>query len=147
MSGHEQTGVSADDFLGYTVVRLGHVLQQHFEAALAPVGLTARGFGVLSHLAASPGLGSGELARLVMVTPQSMGQLLDDLESQGLLVRAPATRGRRRSTRVTEEGVRRLAAAAPAVLALDGRLAETLGRSRAREVNGDLHRLLAAQQS
>jgi DNA-binding MarR family transcriptional regulator len=108
-----------DDFLGYTVVRVAHVLSRRFEATLAAHALTPRQFAVLAHLARDPGLGSGALARLVLITPQSMGALLDELAAAGLVARTPAARGRRRETALTAAGRARLAAAAPAVVAFE----------------------------
>jgi DNA-binding MarR family transcriptional regulator len=133
-----------DAYLGYTVVRLGHVLARQFAEALAEHGLTASGFGVLAHLARDPGLGSGQLARLVLITPQSMGVLLNDLEREGLVSRRAARRGQRRTTEVTDAGQARLAAAAPAILRLDQQAREVLGAAEAEEVNVALLRLLAA---
>lgn len=134
--------LSPDEFLGYTVVRLGHVLALRFETDLAAHGLTPSRFGVLAHLAADPGLGSGQLARLVMITPQSMGALLDDLERDGLVSRGPAARGRRRATEVTAAGRERLRAAVPAVIALEAESVAILGTARSRATNEALHQLL-----
>jgi DNA-binding MarR family transcriptional regulator len=111
--------VNPDDFLGYTVVRVGHVLSRRFEATLAAHGLTPRQFAVLAHLARDPGLGAGALARLVLITPQSMGALLDELAAAGLVARTPASRGKRRETALTAAGHARLAAAGPAVVAFE----------------------------
>lgn len=133
---------SPDDFLGYTVVRLGHVLALRFEAELAAHGLTPSRFGVLAHLAADPGLGSGQLARLVMITPQSMGALLDDLERDGLVSRGTAARGRLRATEVTEAGRERLRAAVPSVVALEAESTAVLGEAGSRATNEALQRLL-----
>lgn len=134
--------LSPDEFLGYTVVRLGHVLALRFETELATHGLTPSRFGVLAHLAADPGLGSGQLARLVMITPQSMGALLDELERDGLVRRGPAIRGRLRATEVTAAGRERLRAAVPAVVALEAKSTAVLGEARSHATNESLHLLL-----
>lgn len=97
---------SPNAFLGYTVARLAHVMQRRIDDALrSETGLTVRQFGVLAHLVDDPGLGSGQLARLVMITPQSMGALLDGLEAAGLIARdRSAARGTRMATRLTSDG-------------------------------------------
>ncbi len=131
-----------DDFLGYTVVRVGHVLARRFDAMLAAHGLTPRQFGVLAHLARDPGLGSGALARLVLITPQSMGALLDELEAAGLVARTPAARGRRRATALTAAGRRRLLAAAPAVAAFERATTAALTPAEHAAANRALHAVL-----
>lgn len=131
-----------DDFLGYTVVRVGHVLSHHFELMLAAHGLTPRQFAVLAHLTRDPGLGSGELARLVLITPQSMGPLLDGLAAAGFLVRTPASRGKRRTTSLTAVGAARLAAAVPAVIAFEQRVTAGLTVDEGVATNLALHAVL-----
>lgn len=76
-----------DAYLGYTIVRLAHVLERRMDVALRAAGLSVRRFGALAQLAHRPGLGSAELARLILITPQSTGALLDGLERDGLIVR------------------------------------------------------------
>src|SRR4051794_17471278 len=66
-------GGSPDDYVGWTLIQASHALGRHFEAALTSLGLTPMQFGVLVQLSLRPNLGSAELARLVLVTPQSMG--------------------------------------------------------------------------
>lgn len=52
----------------------------------------------------------GDLAAAELVRPQSMGQTIDDLESDGLIAREPDLEDRRRTlVRLTDEGRRRLA--------------------------------------
>ncbi len=139
--------VNPDDFLGYTIVRLGHVLERRFEAILAAHGMTPRQFGVLAQLDRDPGLGSGELARLVLITPQSMGALLDELQREGMLTRTPASRGRRRETRLTNEGLARMARAAPAVAAFERATTAALDSDTLAQLNRALHLVLRSTLS
>lgn len=94
-----------DQFLGYTIVRLAAAMQARIELAMRQeLGLGVRQFGALAHLARNPGMGSGELARLLLVKPQSMGPLVDGLAERGLLVRSHAARGHKRRTELTQSG-------------------------------------------
>ena len=77
-----------EDYLGYTVARLAALLEARIERALqAAVGISVRHFGILAHLQRQPGMGSGELARLVMITPQSIGGILGTMARRGLVER------------------------------------------------------------
>ncbi|HYW30925.1 MAG TPA: MarR family transcriptional regulator [Gemmatimonas sp.] len=124
------------------MVRLGHVISRRFEATLAAHGLTPRQFAVLAHLIRDPGLGAGALARLVLITPQSMGTLLDEVERAGLVVRTPAARGHRRETALTDIGRARLAAAAPAVVAFETEITAMLSAADRVVTNRALHTML-----
>lgn len=97
---------SPDDYLGFTVVRLAHVLQRRMDEALqAEAGVSVRQFGALTHLADDPGIGSAALARLLLITPQSAGPLVDELVRRGFVLRdksAPA--GTRKAARLTPSG-------------------------------------------
>src|SRR3712207_9145699 len=73
-------GGSPDDYVGWTLIQASHAFNRHVETLLAEVGLTPMQFGVLVQLSLRPNLGSAELARAVLVTPQSMGELLQSLE-------------------------------------------------------------------
>lgn len=97
---------SPDDYLGFTVVRLAHILQRRMDSALqAELGVSVRQFGALSYLAADPGIGSGALARKLLITPQSAGPLVDELVKRGLVLRdGDARAGTRKAVRLTPEG-------------------------------------------
>lgn len=79
---------SPDDFLGYTVVRLAHVMTRRFDGALRDdAGVSTRQFQALDVLAREPGIDSAALARRLFVTPQSAGPLIDELAERGLVAR------------------------------------------------------------
>jgi len=93
-------------FPGYAIVRVAHLLEQRMEKALrADAGLSVRQFSILACLARQPHIGSGELARAVLVTPQSMGSLIDTLERRGLVERTRhGGRGTRLALSLTDAG-------------------------------------------
>ncbi|MBV9078765.1 MAG: winged helix-turn-helix transcriptional regulator [Methylobacteriaceae bacterium] len=100
-----------DAFLGYTVVRLAHVLEKRFERRLrAGLGISVRQFGALVHLQRDPGISSARLARLLLITPQSAGPLLGAMEAAGLVSREPpAKNGSRMRVKPTARGEELLA--------------------------------------
>lgn len=102
----------------WTLVQVSHVVARGFTAVFAQVGLTPTQFGVLAYLADEPGLTQAELARRVLVRPQSMGELVGSLIDRGLVARdGPAGRGRRSGIVITDAGSAVLAAALPCVRA------------------------------
>lgn len=110
----------------WTLVRAGHVAGRRFTEVFAAAGLTPTQFGVLRSLADGDGLTQAELARAVLVRPQSMGELVGSLVARGLVERAgPGGRGRRTGLALTDAGHDVLAAAMPGVAAFNA--PETLG--------------------
>ena len=81
---------SVEPRLGYVVGRLDRALRREIGALVAPHGLTVSKYTALSILRDRPGLSNAQLARRTYVTPQSMNEVLAALESDGLIVRAPA---------------------------------------------------------
>lgn len=110
--------------LSYLFDKAGHVLTTRMTAALAEVGITPRGYCVLSK--AMPGrLTQGELAELALLDKTTMVVTLDHLEAAGLARRRPSPTDRRaRIVETTEEGVR-VVDRARAVI--DGLYADVLG--------------------
>lgn len=109
-------------YLGYAIVRLAHVLGRDMERGLAPLALTPTSFSALFHLARSPAVSAAALARAILVTPQSVGPLLDSLADEGLVVRERGgPRGAIRNA-LTPSGRQRLAAAQQIVRELDTQL-------------------------
>lgn len=117
-----------DEFVEYRLVRLADLMRRRFDDALRPHGLTARQFSVLAVLRARPGVTSAELARAVLLAPQSMGALLDQLERAGLVrPRHRGGKGVRSPVELTSDGDASLDAAARAVRDLDDRTRQALG--------------------
>lgn len=113
------------------------MLGRALDERLSSVGLTPTAFSALFHLARSPALSAAALARAILVTPQSVGPVLDGLAAVGLVVRERGgPRGAIRTT-VTASGAQRLAAAQRVVRRLDDELS-------ARLPGVDRHQLAAA---
>ncbi len=92
-------------FPGYLMARLGEASRRRFHKALEPEGLHPRHFGVLTVLAAHPGISQQQLHEKTAIDPSSMVAVIDELEERGLAERRrhPADR-RARQVFLTEQG-------------------------------------------
>src|SRR5437763_1327051 len=71
-------------------LRLAHVFQKIARGSaelMRPHGLSVAQFDVLAHVGAAPGITQRELAESLLVTKGNVCQLLDRMESSGLLTR------------------------------------------------------------
>src|ERR1700730_1558026 len=79
------------------------------ERALANIGVTPPQFAVLTMLRAYPGLSGAGLARVALVTPQTVGVLLRNLEREGAIRKTPhPSHGRVLQWALTRRGETRL---------------------------------------
>ena len=113
--------------LGYLLRQAQHAFAMAMEKALGRHGLTSPQFGVLSVLVADPGLSAADLARAAMVSPQAINLLVAGMEREGLVRKQKhPSHGRVLQLFPTDEGVRRVRDAYPAVIALEDRIAAGL---------------------
>ena len=130
-----------DLVLGWNAVKVGRIIGARITAGLADHDIGLVQFGVLSCLAHGSALTSAEIARAVFVRPQSMAQVLDGMEEQGLIHRASVrAKGRRNPVQLTVEGEHALETALAIALASND--LTTLGLDRAE--SGRLNDLLLA---
>ncbi|MEQ3554883.1 MarR family winged helix-turn-helix transcriptional regulator [Pseudonocardia nematodicida] len=114
-----------DDVPLWELVRTAHVVSRGFHRVFAEAGLTATQFGVLAELVhaertGTPSPSQAELARTVMLRPQSVGELVTDLVERGLVRRdGPGGRGRRAGLEPTDDGRAALERAWPLVQAFN----------------------------
>ncbi|KAA5605536.1 winged helix-turn-helix transcriptional regulator [Roseospira marina] len=112
-----------DGYLGYLLRQAANVYRYRVEAALRDVALTQPQFAALTMLDAYPEHASADLARLALLTPQTMSTIVGNLEKAGLIVRKPhAVHGRKQHIAVTEAGRAVLSEAKARVYALEGDL-------------------------
>src|SRR5882762_5336215 len=83
------------EFPGYLIARLGEASRRRFHKALEPEGLHPRHFGVMTMVAALPGLSQQELHEKTAIDPSSMVAVIDELEALGLAERRPHPQDRR----------------------------------------------------
>jgi DNA-binding MarR family transcriptional regulator len=95
--------------LSYVMGRLDRVLTRRLSAAVEPIGLSLPAYTALSVLRVRDGLSNAHLARLSLVTPQSMSEVLSQLVAKGY-VRRRAEPGHGRVIRIelTKAGSRAL---------------------------------------
>jgi DNA-binding MarR family transcriptional regulator len=129
--------------LGYLVVRVADQISRPWFAALQEHGVNPRQFSILSILVQDPELSQAELARRVMITPQSMSESIGRLLSLGLLRRDEVVPGHAARLSVTLTGKALLRRAYPVVEATNRESFSALS-GRERDQLGDLLRKLLA---
>jgi DNA-binding MarR family transcriptional regulator len=93
-------------FPGYLLARLGEASRRRFHKALEPEGLHPRHFGVMTMLAAHPGMSQQQLHEKTGIDPSSMVAVIDELQERGLAERRADPQDRRaRQVFLTEQGV------------------------------------------
>ncbi len=139
------SGGDPDQFTALTVVRTTQVLGRVFAATLAPFDLPPHQFSVLLHLVERPGMSQADLARVVLATPQSVGQLIRVMEDKGLIERTPpAGRGLPSALYASTAGRGLLDDVTPEVLAAFAPEALGLDAGSYQRLNDDLHVIMEA---
>ncbi len=107
----------------------GHLIRRAYQAhtqlwaEVVPVDITALQYVILSALAVHGDLDQASVGRLTSLDRSSIAELAGRMSRRGLIQRARDERdGRKRVLRITEEGSRSVAEAAPYVLRLSERL-------------------------
>lgn len=119
--GSMTASVSGSDSLpAWTLVRAAHLAGRRFHEVFASEGITAHQFGVLVALSEQPGVSQAALARAILVTPQSIGDILTQMDATGLVHRtAPPRRGTAACVRITARGLDAMRRTYPRVRALN----------------------------
>jgi DNA-binding MarR family transcriptional regulator len=133
-----------EEQLGYVLVRAAEQVSKPWLEALRRHGISPRQFSVLAILVQEPALSQGELARRVMVTPQSMSELIATLVEAELLQRSDVPAGRAANLRVTAKGKALLQRAYPIVKQADGKAFAALSAKEREQLGQLLRKLLAS---
>lgn len=104
-----------EEQLGYVLVRAADQVSRTWLAALREHGINPRQFSVLAILVREPASSQAELARRVLVTPQSMSEAIASLIDAGLLRRKESAPGRTAVLELTSAAKALLARAYPVV--------------------------------
>jgi DNA-binding MarR family transcriptional regulator len=80
---------------GFLVTRAHQRTHREFATALAPLGIEPRDFGTMRCLQGAGPVTQGDVASLLDVSPASVVQIVDGLESAGLVVRQRGVEDRR----------------------------------------------------
>lgn len=130
------------DLPAWTLVQAAHLAGRRFHEVFASQGLSAHQFGVLVALSRCPGISQGALARQILVTPQSIGEILTQMVTAGLIDRtSPARRGVAISVRITPHGRTTLQQTYPLVEAINTPTALGLNHQEAHTLNELLQRV------
>ncbi len=112
-----------DGYLGYLLRQAANAFRNRMDQALSDLDLTSPQFSVLTMLAAYPGRSSADLARLALLTPQTMSVIVANLLKARLVGRRPhEIHGRIQQLELTELGRATLTAAKGRVYALEEEL-------------------------
>jgi DNA-binding MarR family transcriptional regulator len=113
--------------LGYLLRQAGVAHRHRFEQELATIGITNPQFVVLTMLANYPGLSGADLARLSLLTPQTVSVIVANLIKAGLVERRKhAVHGRIQHIDVTAAGRAMLVQCRKPVQRLDAWLRQDL---------------------
>ena len=102
--------------------------------------------GVFAHIDVEGGTRLTELARRANITPQAMGELVDDLERMGYVTRRPDPQDRRAKLIVlTPWGLQCVQAAFETIAGIEGLLEQLLGEEQLLALRDALTRIIAAE--
>lgn len=104
-----------DRQLGYLLALAAGQAERQWASALRAHGINPKQFAMLALLVRDAEVSQAELARRVMITPQSVSESLRTLIQQGLISRAPNQLGQPSQLRVTSAGRAMLRRAYPLV--------------------------------
>jgi DNA-binding MarR family transcriptional regulator len=125
-----------EEMSGYLVKRAQAAIHVRLEEIASAHGLGIPQYVVLSFLAESPGLANADLARRAFVTPQSMNEVLKQLESIGLVERrSNPTNARILNAYLTRSGARKRSAVSNQVQQLEARLLRGLTNDERQTLN------------
>ncbi len=122
------------------LVTLARVVEVRLASLLEPHGLTLRKYGILGHIAATPGLSLSDLARRQHITVQSVHVLIKSLVEAGLVRSATEANGLAAQVTVTPQGSALLQRLATELAEFD---AETFQGAAWEELSQALARVIA----
>jgi len=125
-----------EEMSGYLIKRAQAAIHVCLEEIVSAHGFGIAQYVVLSFLAETPGLANADLARRAFVTPQSMNEVLKQLESTGLLERRrnPAN-ARILNAYLTRTGTKKWSAVRGQVQKLEARLLSGLTSDERQTLN------------
>ena len=114
-------------------------------------GVNAAGFpqrpahsAVMAHIDVNGGTRLSTIAARANITPQAVGELVDDLERLGYVVRQPDPDDRRAKRIVlTDRGRESIAAALDTIATIEAELDDVLGTDKVAELHHSLSRILS----
>lgn len=124
-----------EGYLGYLLRQASAAHRLRMERALSPLDATAPQFLVLTMLGAYPGLSNADIARLTMLTPQTVSVIVANLTRVGAVTRrAHAVHGRIQELGLSETGQTLLARCREAVRDAEQYLSEGVSEADERVI-------------
>jgi DNA-binding MarR family transcriptional regulator len=118
---------------------------QFYDQLLAPTGVRATQFGILSRLQRTGPMTINELAAELVMDRTTLGRNILPLQRDGLIEVAPGVTDRRRhELRITEAGIKRHRAAVERWTAAQQRFSDVLGDQRATALRDLLHEVTSS---
>lgn len=137
-----------EQLLGHLLNRLALLTREQTYSALQPFGLAPRSLGMLLCLADAPGVSQRTLGRRLGLDRTTIGQLAEDLESDGWIVREIDPGDRRNfQLHLTEPGNERLPEVAATARAVQTEILSALADQRAQQLLDDLRLVLDSLRS
>jgi len=131
-------------YLAYLLRQAQAATRLAMERSLADLGVTSPQFVVLTMLRAYPGLSGADLARVAMLTPQTVGVIIRNLERDGAIKNTPhPVHGRVLQWRVTPRGAALLGRCRRHARAVERRLAAGLSAQAQRTIRRWLAKIAA----
>jgi DNA-binding MarR family transcriptional regulator len=131
-------------YLAYLLRQAQAAARLAMERALADLGVTPPQFVVLTMLRAYPGLSGADLARVAMLTPQTVGVIIRNLERDGAIKKTPhPVHGRMLQWTVTPRGAALLDRCRRHAQTVERRLAAGLSAPAQRTIRRWLARIAA----
>jgi DNA-binding MarR family transcriptional regulator len=119
-----------EGYLGYLLRQAAGAYRHRMERALADLEVTPPQFVLMTMLKAYPDQSGADLARLALLTPQTVSVIVANLERAGSIVRRPhRVHGRILTIELTESGLVLLERCRMRVLALECEVAEGLSQA------------------
>jgi DNA-binding MarR family transcriptional regulator len=131
-------------YLAYLLRQAQAATRLAMERALADLGVTSPQFVVLTMLRAYPGLSGADLARVAMLTPQTVGVIIRNLERDGAIKKTPhPVHGRVLQWTVTRRGTALLNKCRRHAQVIESRLAAGLSANAQRMIRRWLAQIAA----
>jgi len=106
--------------IGYLLRQAGNAYHNRLAHALVDLCITPPQFSVMTMIAAYPGLSNADIARLALLTPQTVSLIIGNLVKANIVARRPhAVHGRIRHLELTAKGTALLKTAKKRVKAVD----------------------------
>lgn len=123
--------------LGYLLRQAAAGFRQRMEHALADLRITPPQFSVLTMISAYPGHSSADLARVALLTPQTLSVIINNLERAGAIIRkAHPVHGRIQCLAVTDEGRNLLSKARARIQKLEEAITADLSPAEEKIIRG-----------